>query len=159
MTPAERLRRANVSMFNARQMLSNGTITQEQFDNLDRQYQEIKAKAEAVAPAIELTPIQQETLAIADQIEALGQVQFADGMRSAVKRSGIKPDNLEFYKQKLQDFGAQKGAAEKPKESFDVASSLSDNEQKYYTSFQQNAPQPAKDAFAKLVNALDEVIA
>ena len=57
--PQERLRRANVSIFNAKRMLSNGQITQAQYDDLQKQYTTIKAKAsrigegeKTVAPAV-----------------------------------------------------------------------------------------------------------
>jgi len=55
--PQERLRRANVSMFNATRMLSDGQITQAQYDDLQRQYDLIKAKAaQFVKPNQNFTP-------------------------------------------------------------------------------------------------------
>ena len=57
MDPQERLRRANVSMFNATRMLSDGQITQAQYEDLQRQYDLIKAKAaQFVKPNQAFTP-------------------------------------------------------------------------------------------------------
>jgi hypothetical protein len=49
MTPKERLRRANVSMFNAQRMLADGQITADQYDDLKRQYASIKLQASDIA--------------------------------------------------------------------------------------------------------------
>lgn len=98
----------------------------------------------------------EEAIKIAEQMEALGEKNVSSGIRGAA-RSPTVERNLPFYREKLQELTAQKGKAEAVKEAFNWQEFLQPGEQKYYGTFQETAPQQAKDAFASVTNAILDV--
>ena len=61
-----------------------------------------------------MSPEQLEVMDMADQIEAAGQAGFATAMRSNVASGSINQQNLNFYRERLQQYLSQKGQARSP---------------------------------------------
>lgn len=75
--------------------------------------------------------IEAEALALADQIEALGQEGFAKSMRAAINNMGgfTTPEKLDFYKNKLTEFEQQAGkSTELPQEKIDLTRFLGESD-------------------------------
>ena len=99
--------------------------------------------------------IEAEGLAIADEIEKLGNKQFAEGARSNIQNSGgfTTPEKLDFYKEKLVEAKQKAGEAEvMPKETFNIDNYLPSGnkaEVKRFKDFLPNAPDEVKALAAK----------
>ena len=99
--------------------------------------------------------IEAEGLAIADEIEKLGNKQFAEGMRGSIKNLGgfTNSEKLDFYKQKLLEAQQKAGTAnEKVQETFNIDNYLPTSnkaEIKRFKDFLPNAPEDVKATFQK----------
>ena len=136
----------------------DGQITQEQYE----QYQALEKVARQELDKLQskqaatLSPAQQEAIQIAEQMEALGEKNFSVGVRSAARNPTVE-SNLPFYRERLQELKAQQGKIEAKQEGFNWQGFLDAGEQKYYSTFQETAPQQAKDVFENITNAIFDV--
>ena len=146
----------NTVSFNAKKALREGRISQEDFDKInaekDRITQEIGEKTLSNP-----TPDQKQALDLADQIEAVGQKDFADIIRKNVANGFFRKDTIPFYQEKLQEFQAQQGKTEAKEERFNWLKFLQPNEQKYYDTFQKTASPEAKAAFDKVSSSIQDI--
>lgn len=137
----------------------DGRITQQQYE----QYQALEEIARQELNKLQsnqaatLSPPQQEAIQIAEKMEALGEKNFSTGIRSAARNPSVE-SNLPFYREKLQELSAQQGKTAVTPESFNWSQFLNQGEeQKYYSTFQQTAPENAKAAFDGITNAILDV--
>jgi len=85
-----------------------------------RTAQDVLAGMEAKAlefknlPREGMSPEELEVMDLADQVEAAGQPGFATAMRSNVARKAINQKAIDFYRDQLQKFLAQKGQVRSP---------------------------------------------
>lgn len=102
-TALQNLSRASAAMREARRLFDEGKITKEQLTNLEAQYKERQKAfdAEVAKDVGELNEMNLEALRIADELEKLGQGNFAAGLRNSAQRNQVK--SLDFYKQKLDE--------------------------------------------------------
>ena len=102
-TALQNLSRASAAMREARRLFDEGKITKEQLTNLEAQYKERQKAfdAEVAKDVGELNEMNLEALRIADELEKLGQGNFAAGLRNSAQRNQVK--SLDFYKQKLEE--------------------------------------------------------
>jgi len=99
----QNLTRASAAMREANRLFDEGKITKEQLDKLQAQHDERQRAfdAEVAKDVGELNEMNLEALRIADELEKLGQGNFAAGLRSSAQRNQVK--SLDFYKQKLDE--------------------------------------------------------
>jgi len=95
-----------------------------------------------------------EAIKIADEIEKLGNPNFAAGFRGAISNGGFTNDNqLNFYRQKLLEEQQKAGTAgEKVQETFNIDNYLPTSnkaEIKRFKEFLPNAPEDVKATFEK----------
>jgi site-specific DNA-cytosine methylase len=146
----------NTVSFNAKKAFREGRISQDQLDKIqaerDRIIGEIGEKT-----LNNPTPDQKQALDLADQIETVGQKDFADIVRKSVTSGFFRKDSIPFYQEKLQEFKAQQGKTEAKEEGFKWSKFLEPNEQKYYETFQKTASPEAKAAFDKVGSSIQDV--
>jgi hypothetical protein len=111
-TLKEQYDKATKLNFAAGDAFRNKLINQQQLDKIRSDYDRIKTEYQASIPKAELNPIQQETIDIADKLEALGLKPFADGMRTSAEKNQVKEQNLEFYRTKLKQEQAKQTTLE-----------------------------------------------
>lgn len=94
--------------------------------------------------------IEAEAVAIADELEKLGQKDFAIGFRSKIEKDGglTKPEDLNFYRSKLLEAQQKAGTADQmPKEAFNIDNYMPTSnkaEIKRFKDFLPNAPEEVK---------------
>ncbi len=93
--------------------------------------------------------IEAQAIAIADEIDKLGDKNFASGFRSRIEKFGnfTKPEDLDFYKTKLLEAQQKAGTTqEMPKETFGIDKYLTNHkaDKKRFEEFIPNAPQEVK---------------
>jgi GNAT superfamily N-acetyltransferase len=138
----------------------NRRITQEQYDQIQADYERIKTEYQASIPRATLTPIQQEATDIADGLEALGQTSFVTGMRSAIERNQVNKDNLEFYRSRLKQEQAKQDTLdegiERPSEKFEWTNFFRDEPKGLdkLKLFNSKAPPAAKQALQTVTDTL-----
>lgn len=100
-----RLSRASAAMREANRLFDEGKITKEQRDNLQAQHDERQKAFDAIVAKEAGAPneLSQQAAQIADELEKLGQGDFAKGIRSNVLRNAVDQKMLDFYKQKLSE--------------------------------------------------------
>jgi GNAT superfamily N-acetyltransferase len=135
-------------------------INQEQYDQIQADYERIKTEYQASIPKATLTPIQQEATDIADRLEELGQKPFVTGMRSAIARNQVNKDNLEFYRSRLKQEQAKQNALdegiERPSEKFEWTNFFRDDPKDLnkLKLFNSKAPPAVKQALQTVTDTL-----
>ena len=105
------------------------------------------AKKTTITQAPNDPAIEAEGLAIADELERLGDKQFAEGMRANIERSGgfTTPGKLDYYKQRLVEAQQKAGQAEEmPAETFNIESYLPSSNRSEIKRFNQYVPQASE---------------
>lgn len=86
-------------------LFDEGKITKEQRDNLQAEHDKRQKAFDAIVAKESGAPneLSQQAAQIADELEKLGQGDFAKGIRSNVLRNTVDQRMLDFYKQKLTE--------------------------------------------------------
>jgi hypothetical protein len=149
--------------FAAGDAFRNKLINQQQLDKIRSDYDRIKTEYQASIPKTELNPIQQETIDIADKLEALGLKPFADGMRTSAEKNQVKEQNLEFYRTKLKQEQAKQTTleegVERPSEKWSWSEFYGDDTKGLdkLKLFNSKAPPAAKQTLQALTDSIQAV--
>jgi hypothetical protein len=99
--------------------------------------------------------IEAEAIAIADELDKLGEKGFAIGFRSKIEKDGglTKSEDLNFYRNKLLEAQQKAGKAEEmPQEKFNIENYLPSSnkaEVKRFNQYVPNAPEPVREMVGK----------
>lgn len=108
-------------------------------------------------PTPEMSPVSRETMELANQIEATGRpdaTAFADSMRGAAHNNRVRPEAIDFYKQKLTDFQARAGeaaAGTKPVEAYSIRDMLEPKQLTELDAHMANRSTPEKTALSDIL--------
>jgi len=162
-TLKEQYDKATKLNFAAGDAFRNKLINQQQLDKIRSDYDRIKTEYQASIPKAELNPIQQETIDIADKLEALGLKPFADGMRTSAEKNQVKEQNLEFYRTKLKQEQAKQTTleegVERPSEKWDWTKFYGNDTKSLdkLKLFNSKAPPAAKKVFQDISDSIQAI--